>query len=417
MLDHHSLMSSEFVLPRDFIDGLLEKNWEREPGIFRKPFPVPLLSAEETFRCLVAGRQRVLRGAGGPPPFRFYVGNRLLQSDLAPFEPTAADGSIETYIERLQGLVGDDRFGLTANEFHCGDEAIAKRLRSLLRPIYEKRGIGPHFAESFCFMGNYPVSPFGVHIDSASNLTYIVRGKKRYRLFARSVLDDAKEVHSTSKYGPYLDRATTLEAEAGDLVYWPAGTWHVAEHATTDVAVSVGLVVYMVRQPYELLTTATARALSRRDASRVALQFPATLPASGGEVPALPGPLADLVEARSGFASQVELETRRLWLERLSCLSLDESLMPLPAPSLTPEDTVSVDPEHPLMWARSGEHVVAAARGNSVVLPASDVVVRTLQKLGEGHPCRVGSLTESSAVPEVVGVLERLATIRAVVVR
>jgi len=409
----------EFVLPRPFIDELLERHWEKEPGHFRNPFPVPLLSAQETFRCVVAGRQRILRESGGPPAFRFYVGNRLLQSDLGPYEPAATDGSLDGYIERVRRMVGEEHFGLTANEFHCGDPAIARKLRGLLRPIYAQRGIGPHFAESFCFMGNYPVSPFGVHIDSASNLTYVVRGKKRYRLFKRSVLDDAKEVHSTTKYGPYIERAVTFEAEEGDLVYWPAGTWHVAEHTGTDVAVSVGVVVYMVRQPYELLGTATARALRKRDPGRAPLLFAATTPTAGGEVPSLPGPLADLVEARSGFASDVELETRRLWLERLSCVSLDESLLPTAAPIFQFSDSVALDPEHPLLWARSGDHIVAAARGDSVVLPNRDVVVRTLQTLNEGVPCRVEALQSlaADAGPDVTRVLERLATIRAVVVK
>jgi hypothetical protein len=412
-------MSPEFVLPREFIDDLIEKNWEKEPGHFRRPFSVPLLSPEETFRCVVAGRQRVLRDAGGPPAFRFYVGNRLLQSDVSPFEPRPSDGSLDGYIDRVKGMVGDDHFGLTANEFHCGDPAIAGRLRGLLRPVYEKRGVGPHFAESFCFMGNYPVSPFGVHIDSASNMTYVVRGKKRYRLFKRSVLDDATEVHSTTKYGPYVDRGVTFEAEEGDLVYWPAGTWHVAEHSGTDVAVSVGLVVYMVRQPYELLGTATARALRKRGPSKTPLLSEATLPPQGGEVASLPSSIADIVEARSGFASEVELETRRLWLERLSCLSLDEALLPAAAPMLKPSDSVIVDPEHPLLWARSGDDIVAAAQGDSVVLPSNEIVVRTLQKLCDGAPCTVESLQALAidAAPSVTSVLERLATIHAIVVR
>ncbi|HEX4341226.1 MAG TPA: cupin domain-containing protein [Polyangiaceae bacterium] len=411
-------MASEFVAPRKFVDELLERHWEQEPGIFRQPFPAPLLSPEETFRCMVAGRRRVLRDSGGPPAFRFYIGNRLLQSDVVPFEPRPVDDTLDGYIERIKSMVGDDHFGLTANEFHCGDPAIARKLRGLLRPIYEKRGVGPHFAESFCFMGNYPVSPFGVHIDSASNLTYIVRGKKRYRLFKRAVLDTATEVHSTTKYGPYLDRGTTFEAEEGDLVYWPSGTWHVAEHTGSDVAVSVGLVVYMVRQPYELLATATGRALRNRGPSPTPLLFEATT-TKGGEVPSLPGPIADLVEPKAGVTSDVALETRRLWLERLSCLSLDEALPQASSPALQPGDSVAMDPDYPFLWSRSGERVVAAARGDSVVLPNREAVVRTLEKLSSGEPCRVDALQAltTDTDPSVTWVLERLATIHAIVVR
>jgi hypothetical protein len=406
-------MAPEFTLPPRFIDDLIDQHWEKEPAHFRKPFSVPLLSSQETFGCLVAGRHRTLRDAGGPPAFRFYIGNRLLQSDVAPFEPRADDRSIEGYIERLREMVGKDHFGLTANEFHCGDPAIAKRLRSLLRPIYAKRGVGPHFAESFCFMGNYPVSPFGVHIDSASNLTYVVRGKKRYRLFKRSVLDQARHVHSTTQYGPFLDQAVTFEAEEGDLVYWPSGTWHVAEHTGTDVAVSVGLVVYMVRQPFELLSTAAVRALRRRDPSKSPLLFDAAIPATGGEVPALPQPIADLFQAGSAFASDLDLETQRLWLERLSCCSVDESLVPAERPTLRPTDRIGVDPDHPLLWAPSGDRIVVAVRGNSVVVPCREPTVRALQKLSEGEPCQVESLQALAGDPDVLSVLETLATIHA----
>jgi len=159
--------------------------------------------------------------------------------------------------------------------------------------------------------------------------------------------------------------------------------------------------------------------LRKRDPGRAPLLFAATTPTAGGEVPSLPGPLADLVEARSGFASDVELETRRLWLERLSCVSLDESLLPTAAPIFQFSDSVALDPEHPLLWARSGDHIVAAARGDSVVLPNRDVVVRTLQTLNEGVPCRVEALQSlaADAGPDVTRVLERLATIRAVVVK
>src|SRR5262249_2789581 len=159
-----------------------------------------------------AGRDRTLRDSGRPPSFRFFIDKGLLQSDVGRYEPRPSDGSIDGYVERLRSLLGESRFGLTANEFHCSSGVLAKRLRALLRPIYERFGMDPHFTESFCFIGNSPITPFGIHIDQASNLTYVVKGKKRYRLIPGPVLKDEPHVHCTSDYGPYLDRGVTLEA-------------------------------------------------------------------------------------------------------------------------------------------------------------------------------------------------------------
>jgi hypothetical protein len=122
-------------------------------------------------------------------------------------------------------------------------------------------------------------------------------------------------------------------------------------------------------------------------------------PPDGAGETAIPPELAAALDAP--IVEAVGLEGRRLWLERRSCLGLDDHHVLLAAPAA---DVVRGDPELPPLWARHGAQMIVAANGHSTLRPAADWIPPLLERLGSGRAIELAQLTgeERALVLELV---------------
>jgi hypothetical protein len=87
------------------------------------------------------------------------------------------------------------------------------------------------------FFGKYGATPTGIHLDTSDNLAFILRGPKRMLFWPRDRFPSRRQIPNshapeqelalTRDYEKYLDDAIALEAEAGDVIFWPKEYWHV----------------------------------------------------------------------------------------------------------------------------------------------------------------------------------------------
>lgn len=305
--------------------------------------------------------------------------------------PTEDDRSLEAWFLRLEERVADAALVVNGVQALSG-EAWRRALAWMTEIVDERTGGG----SLELFIGRYRRGPFGVHKDDQDVFTFVVSGKKRFRLWpfeelaARfGVPPSARDaVHVLPGLGalnlPDELRATSivLEGEPGDVMYWPASAWHVAENASTEanggpLTVTLGLGRFRQLGPAPLLAKVVARAVHEGAPSLA-------LPTSG-----------DLSEG-----------AQALWTDVLAWLGSDavraimtEELVawasalrfplapPLAAPSRD-EAVEAIAPAVPgtIAWARQGDHLVWSSGGHLARYPYHPGIERILARIDRGAP-------------------------------
>jgi len=216
-------------------DRFFAENWRRAPTVLRQPFDTPMPSPEAAFDAVVAASND-FRERSDYPRMRVNIDGGFLMVDMDERLPTAEDRHFEQYVDRLAPWRGARPFVMTLNDYQSWDGDFWSNAKSFLTPLFQRAGLpaGPMLAN--LWVGRYAFTPFGIHSDHAETFLYLVHGKKRMLVWPHEVFAGRRVYHTpggdhlgTTDYQPYLDQAIVLEAEPGDLIYWPATYWHLAE--------------------------------------------------------------------------------------------------------------------------------------------------------------------------------------------
>jgi hypothetical protein len=389
----------------EFWRELGRKQWELEPVLIERPFAEPLATPAEMMPALRAAGDRVRAGERARPDEvsyseRLFVEGqfRYMGPDVGRYLPGEADCSAAGYAERLTRMLGGQKFALVLNDFQIYDRVIWNRWRKLLRALPPE--MPPQIGDLVVLFGNYDGTPFGVHQDTRHTLMYLVEGSRRFRLWPDAYFrrPDREDAQATLDYRPYLDDAITLEARAGDLLYWPSSYWHVGECAEGH---SLGLCVGL--EPYRPHVEAWRRLAPRIQAAveaadRAALALPAADRADAGACLREVAEIAARAGAEAaGDAGLVESLTA-FSLNRRSGSGFNRVPLPGPRPRLADEDRIQGCPEDPVLWQRVGRHrLLCSAGGQSFAVPASPPTLALLRRLTEGAVSRVGDLIREYA--------------------
>jgi len=117
--------------------------------------------------------------------------------------------------------------------------------------------VPPAGASFEVFAGAYRRGAFGVHKDDQDVITFVTEGRKRFRLWpyerfaGRAEVpagSQLKQVGLTLAAGEELDGSIVVEGEPGDVFFWPAEWWHVAE-SDGEMCTSVGVGLFRCKPP------------------------------------------------------------------------------------------------------------------------------------------------------------------------
>lgn len=95
--------------------------------------------------------------------------------------------------------------------------------------LYRNVGFPNRFSEIGLYLGNYKKTPFGVHVDSCGVFSFPVVGKKIFRLWTSAYAKKNPSLDRAFKYDKHKKYSQVLEAQSGDMTYWPSSAWHIAE--------------------------------------------------------------------------------------------------------------------------------------------------------------------------------------------
>ncbi len=367
----------EFFTGRDF---------GRVPAVWPRPVASPLLTAEESIGVIARACERVAANNGATADVNVRLFRDGAISALAPgVVPRPTDGTPEGYVRRFAALMPGESLGLLLNNYHCLDAELWRRLREFFRAWFEHTGMPAGGATADIFLASYPTTPFGVHQDDQDVFTWVVSGRKRMLVWPPEVFEgvDRRAVDLDD----YRARATVLEGEPGDLMFWPSSYWHIGESLGHPVVtLSLGRFTSVVE---EVVVEEAKRFLGGTFVLEGLERAADSLRIDRRELQTLPDPLRD---ATAQLRRGMEDALQRRWLARLS----NAGLAPPPARStpLAASARIAADPIHPVLFAESTGGFIVAGAGRTLFVEAAPWIPALLDALNRGVPTTIDELLD-----------------------
>jgi hypothetical protein len=211
-----------------FWKDFLENTWECEPAHLGTAIE-PLLAPEELFTLAVIVAEAV---AGGDASLkvRWCDDGKKIRT-LAPDPANAAvlpqrrDRSIEGYCRRMSEV---ETFFFQLPSLQRFHAALWPRIVRFCRNLYPHTGIPAHMAWTDAYFGRYASTPFGVHLDGASNFTFGVHGYKSLYLWEPEYYHAHMASAGAYDFDRFLPDAIKLTVGPGEVIYWPHRFYHIA---------------------------------------------------------------------------------------------------------------------------------------------------------------------------------------------
>jgi Cupin superfamily protein len=358
------------ILPRAEFWSTLIDCWEARP--FDRPDGAMTVFNPTTVFDAVRNACRRL-----PPSVSVYRDGKSLEvvADRLPYLPLE-DSSLETYDERLSRLIGDGEVMIRVGHLQRHHARLWQSVRRFLAPLEKTVGYCNHQVTTGVFMGRYRRTPFGVHLDNQSALTFPIHGTKRFRTWPDSyVRNDPPGDDNTGWAQKHRGSSLVLEARPGGLMYWPSREWHVGESEDGFVA-TFNISFWYVDSAADLLKTVAISAHEYLAAS--GFEDRLALPQ---EFPERPEPPEALLESAAALGAVLERAVRRDWLRRRSASGFLHVPPALSRRPLADADRLRGDPSLPILSAPLGDDLGVAANGHVLELPARPAVSALLAQL------------------------------------
>jgi 50S ribosomal protein L16 3-hydroxylase len=353
-------------------------------------FAVPGAAFPVTMEDIRRALGEVAQKKGNGARSRLFVNGRP-SKNVPTYLPGPKDTDGAAYVRRLEALGRHTRFGLVVNNLQGADFGLWAKTAQWLSGLYAHTGVPPFVAEVALFLGNYERTGFGIHKDDISVVLASVQGAKQMFLWRPDQLT-GEDLRRTGAAATALKRrATGLWAKPGDLVYWPAGHWHVGESRGLSATLNIGFCFNgggtfanprNTGTPGEVLGSAVDFVVSRaagKKAGPLRLRSPG--PRSGAEqLPAeLSAPLALLL---SHPPRELGVFTAAWWLKKVTGAGFKQVPPPRPGLPLRPTALLHRGNGGPVKWTVVHGRLVVAANGHVLDVPHPERLELALRVLG-----------------------------------
>jgi hypothetical protein len=208
----------------------------------------------------------------------------------------------------------------------------------------------------------------------------MLHGKKRMHFWPNCFFRGNKEASHSTKYERFLPAATTVEATAGDVIYWPSDNWHVVE-CVDGLAASISLALFVHSRPSPVVDF-WRRVLDVSEGR--------TLPAN--TIPKLHRAVASMLNETSTRA-EITSKLAADWLNRTTGFGFERVPPPRSQKHLHVLSLVGADADFPILCSRGGDtEIVCSVNGHAFVITRDPQIPRVIKRLNSGRICRVGDL-------------------------
>jgi hypothetical protein len=376
----------------DFWKELVDRFWEKSPMLLPQGAFSPL-SAAEFFELIKA----ICAREPPPPELSLFV-NGLAISPTADNRALLLvgreDHDFESYDQRLR-RAGISDYMIRIGHLQIFDATLWNRVRLFLQPLCRRVGIPNEDITTGIFMGRYRFTPFGVHLDHQSALTFPIYGEKRIRTWPFEFGASHPELSQKgTRYERFKPDSVLLQAEPGGMMYWPSREWHIAEGDDRFVATwnisfwykDDTLINHLGPLLAEIVAAAPPLSLAPEEAPTFARELPLPPdPTAGRDVP-LPASWAQatrLLEHRF-TPGRIARTLRRAWLKRVSA----SGFMRVPPPAaLTLGDAQEVrgNPDFAILLEHDDDCDWLFANGHEVAIAAHPSWPALIERLNAGQ--------------------------------
>jgi hypothetical protein len=309
----------------------VRESWERSIASLPGVTGGPLVSEDELFRALVETGSHSIEDEASR--YVVWVGGELQEHPEA-FAARSEDGSLLGYISRLTAQAAEREFTVLLPNPHRYDHTVRARVREIAGMLAKYAGIPCGGFDSGIFLGRYGKTPFGVHRGQMSVLTFPVLGTKRFLTWPRPYGEEHTDIQDSLSYAHHLPSATVLTARPGDIAYWPADYWHIADGpVAVSAALNIGL--WWDRPALDVSLRVFAESLSNDDGAEPDPRECFNLHARQGSS-ALEQALQRIARAAQSATTRAQIELR--WLSLLSASGMRDTF---PTRSLTFDSPVT----------------------------------------------------------------------------
>lgn len=374
---------------RAFWDHFAATIWGRTPAVLRPPFDAALATGDDVFAAALESARRYAN-PNLPPRVRAYLGAQE-QRDATPLLADAADASLDGYLRRLRKMPSNDGFGVMMMQFQSTHDAIWNRVTRLYAGLTRAVGVPIGGSHLDCFVMNQRRGFIGVHKDSQDVFTTVVTGKKRMLLWPFERLRAAAGQGDQLRYRGWRlrdidesslrDEAIVLDAERGDIMYWPADYWHNSE-GDGEPVVTVGLGVVRSGDPVRFVQRATSTLTQSQTMPTAQLD---------GAIEWLDGVVAAAF-ADARYRERVEHE----FLRWLTGCGFDEVPSLAPPSELDEAAWIGGTSTPTFAHRRRGGTLTIWSHGNSIDLPAHPALLRLCEAIARGVPFRLGAFLDEA---------------------
>ncbi|WNG34885.1 hypothetical protein F0U61_15435 [Archangium violaceum] len=372
-------------------EKFVPRHWEKAPA--HVPFGRPIVPPAQAFQSIITASEPFRFGTRfrALPDVRFFVENAQLRSP-GKLLPGARERDVDSYIRRASALLGQKGFQLLVEQSLLLDFSLWNDVRGFVRGLLERVGVPVLPIVSDLFVGNFARSPQGVAKRLHHSVFILVlHGRMRIHVWKKLWGDPPNE---TVDFDRHLSDATTLEAQAGDILYVPSRSFHLEECRAQCMALRLWIPARGSRPTHvvkELLTKFMDHRLPH-DHTVPYLEYP------GRRRKGARAPVEPLVRAAGAFeevarSPELQQALRVIWARRVSACGLEPAPPPREVLPLDDSSLVRGAPRSHIvrMLDSSGQWIWAV---NGHVFPGSDSpeAAQVLESLESGAALRVGEL-------------------------
>jgi hypothetical protein len=225
----------------------IAEHWNRGPVVFRDVLREPLFNLDEFMRGVKGTAAAYIKDPSNRAGRIFVEGEVIKPSQIPSFMPRGDSETFPEYINRLRSLYPNDFSIILANcEAHI--PVVRDRLTPLLHGLFSRVGYPVRRNHACIYAGTYRATPFGIHRDDCHVLMFSGVGRKAMAFWPRPYFEVMKHLFIDDKLHAratdHIATAATFEIGPLDVLYWPAGMWHISLNQGTDFHAALSMGIY-----------------------------------------------------------------------------------------------------------------------------------------------------------------------------
>jgi len=366
----------------------LTPSWNTRPELIKNPFKKPFLAEAEFLAFLQIWAQEARDGKRGSDV-------QMLDADALP---RPHDDSLAAFEKRMTASWPRDWYLYIPDGIQRYDGAVWERAVELLMPALRLHGGLPSGGMMLdLFYGKYSSTPTGIHLDSSDNLAFVIRGPKRLLFwapelftakFASPPVSPSHQQSLTGKFNDYLDIATIIDADAGDVIYWPKEWWHIGV-SPDGWSGMVSLPMWWSASPSKLAKAMLGSILDLQGESHL---YEVNLDDLASVARDVPESLTDMVsQVKAQVNRRFDAAAKLAWAKFVTTYGFGTPPSPRPAPAAINGNRVRV--VHPVVAVDLGKAVAVIACGQQTVTRCMELM-SVVSRLRVGSEHTLGSLQE-----------------------